>query len=182
MLLVCYPYVLVCTRMLPVCYSYVLVCYPYVLVCNRMSLVCHPCSVLVTIEVFHAKMHYGVPSPPNPWFVFEVHHLNSSFKLKFLYCYLISYVLHQGFRRILYLSFKFYIHDYHSVHSKLHAVYLAFEFHITNSTTFISQLDLRTSFPGNFNLLPRDFPLQWEKPWEQGSENLEPTIDLLGIW
>ena len=33
-----YSYVLVCTRMLPVCYSYVLFCYSYV---TRMLLVCY---------------------------------------------------------------------------------------------------------------------------------------------
>ena len=50
----------------------------------------------------------------NSWFVFEVHHMNFTFKLKFLYCYLVFYVLHQGFNmRILYSSFNFYIRDYH---------------------------------------------------------------------
>ena len=50
----------------------------------------------------------------NSWFVFAVHHMKFTFKLKFLYCYLVFYMLHQGFNmRILYLSFKLYIHDYH---------------------------------------------------------------------
>ena len=50
----------------------------------------------------------------NSWFVSEVHHMNFTLKLKFLYCYLVFYMLHQGFNmRILYLSFKLYIHDYH---------------------------------------------------------------------
>ena len=50
----------------------------------------------------------------NSWFVFEVHHMNFTFKLKFLYGYLVFYMLHQGLNmRILYLSFKFYIRDYH---------------------------------------------------------------------
>ena len=49
------PYVLVCTRVLPVCCSYVLVytvCYLYVLVCTCMLLVCtrvYLCGVLVMI-------------------------------------------------------------------------------------------------------------------------------------
>ena len=49
----------------------------------------------------------------NSWFVFEVHHMNFTFKLKLLYCYLVFYMLHQGFNmHILYLSFKLYIRDY----------------------------------------------------------------------
>ena len=50
-----YSYVLVCTRMLLVCYSYVLVCYSYVLVCTRMLLVCYSCVVLVTINTDSGK-------------------------------------------------------------------------------------------------------------------------------
>ena len=46
--------------------------------------------------------------------VFEVHHMNFTFKLKFLYCYLVFYMLPQGLNmRVLYLSFKFYIRDDH---------------------------------------------------------------------
>ena len=61
MLLVCFSYVVVCIRMLLVCFSYVLVCtrmllvcYSYVLVCTRMLLVCtrmYSCGVLVTIVI-----------------------------------------------------------------------------------------------------------------------------------
>ena len=43
----------------------------------------------------------------NSRFVFEVHHMNFTFKLNFLYCYLVFYMLHQGFNmRILYSSFN----------------------------------------------------------------------------
>ena len=53
-------------------------------------------------------------SRQNSWFVFQVHHMNFTFKLKFLNCYLVSHMLHQGFNiRILYSSFNFCIRDYH---------------------------------------------------------------------